>query len=66
MKINKIIRQRGCANGACPGIILTGDRTVLVQGAKIRVPPSLEVPGHEDMVEIPQEGFNELVQEYIE
>ncbi len=48
-----------CANGMCPGMIVTDRNTVLIQG---RVLPKsdkaqLTVPGHADVVEIPWERF---------
>jgi hypothetical protein len=66
MRITKAISPRGCANGACPTLLLTDAGTVIVQGAKL--PPnhreSLRVPGHEDLVSIPREVFEDLLSQY--
>ena len=66
MKIIRHISPRGCANGACPSLLLTEDRMVLIQGAKI-LPgqrESFRVPGHEDIVRIPREVFEDLLSQY--
>lgn len=49
----------GCANGMCPGIIVTDRNTVLVQGRALPKDDKaqLTVPGHEDVVEIPRKLF---------
>jgi hypothetical protein len=65
MKITKIIRQRACLNGSCPGLIITNDGNVLIQGRKVDVPRSIDVPDHESLVAIPQDTFAELVRQYI-
>jgi hypothetical protein len=66
MKITKVISPRGCANGACPTIMLTDSGTVIVQGAKL--PPkgrnSLRIPAHEDVVSIPKDVFDALLSQY--
>lgn len=66
MHITKVISPRGCANGACPTLRLTDASTVIIQGAKL--PPgrrqSLRVPGHEDIVGIPREVFDDLLSQY--
>jgi hypothetical protein len=64
MKIQKAIRPLGCSNGLCPGIILTDEGTVLVQGRKVDVTGALEVPDNETVVAIPQEVFAELINRY--
>ena len=64
MKITKIIRQRACLNGSCPGILITDNRTVLVQGRKVDVHGTLEIPADETVVEIPKDIFTELVRQY--
>ncbi len=64
MIITKIIRQRACLNGSCPGILLTDNGTVLVQGQKVDVPGTLDVPADESVVAIPREVFAELVRQY--
>ena len=35
MNIIKTIAPLGCANGACPSLLLTDEGTVLVQGARL-------------------------------
>lgn len=65
MNITKVIRGRACLNSACPGFILTDEGTVLVQGRKVEVPGTLEVPDHETVVAIPREVFAELVEQYV-
>lgn len=66
MKITKVISPRGCASGACPSLLVTDAGTVIIQGAKL--PPdrreSLRVPGHEDIVGIPREVFEDLLSQY--
>lgn len=72
MKITEIISPRGCANGACPSILLTDSGVVLVQGTKLAQGTSeaeearafLAIPSHEDVVCIPQRVFEELVSRY--
>ena len=51
----------------CPRIIVTARNTVLVQG---RVLPKddkaqLTVPGHEVVVEIPREVFDDLLNQFL-
>jgi hypothetical protein len=65
MNITKVIRGRACLNGACPGFLITNDGTVLVQGRKVKVPGTLDVPDYEAVVAIPQELFAELVEQYV-
>ena len=65
MKITKIIRGRACLNGACPGFLIPDDGTVLVQGRKVEVPGTIEVPDHETLVAIPREVFPEWVEQYV-
>ncbi len=72
MKITEIISPRGCANGACPSIVLTDSDVVLIQGAKLAAGPRadaearalLTIPDHEDVVSIPKTVFEELVSRY--
>ena len=66
MKIVKVISPRGCANGACPTLLLSDTGLVIVQGAKLapRQRKSLKVPGHEDLVSIPKEVFDGLLSQY--
>ena len=64
MKITKIIRQRACLNGSCPGLIITNDGNVLIQGRKVDACGTLEIPADETVVSIPNEVFEELVREY--
>ena len=64
MKITKVIRQRACLNGSCPGLIITNDGNVLIQGLKVDVGGALEIPDHETVVAIPKEVFAELVSLY--
>jgi hypothetical protein len=51
----------------CPGIIVTDRNTVIIQG---RVLPKddkaqLTAPGHEDVVEIPREVFDDLLGQFL-
>ena len=66
MTITHIISPPGCANGACPSLLFTDAGHVLIQGAKLSPPDraGLEVPGHEDVVSIPREVFDALLQQY--
>ena len=66
MKIVKVISPRGCANGACPTLLLSDTGLVIVQGAKLapRQRKALKVPGHEDLVSIPKEVFDGLLRQY--
>ena len=57
MKVIDHYSPRGCGNGLCSGIIVTGRNTVPIQG---RVLPKygraqMTVPGHADAVVIPRE-----------
>jgi hypothetical protein len=51
----------------CPGIIVTDRNTVLVQGHVLpKVDKAqLTVPGHEDVVEIPREVFDDLLSQFL-
>ena len=66
MNITQVISPRGCASGACPSLLLTDAGTVIIQGAKLPADrrESLRVPGHEDIVSIPREVFEDLVSQY--
>lgn len=64
MKIAKVISPRGCANGACPSILLAENGLVLIQGAKVSAKKSLKIPAHEDVVAISREVFDSLVRQY--
>ena len=66
MNITNIISPRGCASGACPSLLLTDAGTVIIQGAKLPADrrESLGVPGHEDIVSIPREVFEDLLSQY--
>jgi hypothetical protein len=66
MQIVKVISPRGCANGACPTLLLSDTGLVIVQGAKLapRQRKALKVPGHEDLVSIPKEVFDGLLRQY--
>lgn len=66
MKIKRTIRPQECAFSGCPGILVTDQDTVLVQGLKTAKPTEVDVPGHEDLVAIPRETFDRLVRQYIE
>jgi hypothetical protein len=57
MKVIDHYSPRGCANGMCPGIIVTDRNTVLVQGRVLLKygRAQLTVPGHADAVVIPPE-----------
>jgi hypothetical protein len=65
MNITKVISPRGCASGACPSLVLT-DAGMVIQGAKLPAERrgSLRVPGHEDVVSIPREVFEDLLSQY--
>lgn len=66
MNITKVFSPRGCANGACPSLLLTDAGTIIIQGAKLpadRREP-LRVPDHEDLVSIPREVFEDLLSQY--
>ena len=67
MKVIEHHSPRGCANGMCPGIIVTDRNTVLVQGHVLpKVDKAqLTVPGHEDVVEIPREVFDDLLSQFL-
>ena len=66
MKIIKVISPRGCANGACPSLLLTDEGGVIIQGVKL--PPerreAMGIPGHEDIVRIPRDVFHDLLSQY--
>jgi hypothetical protein len=66
MNVIKVISPRGCANGACPSFLLTAEGGVIIQGDKI--PPErrepMGIPGHEDIVRIPREVFDDLLSQY--
>lgn len=66
MNITKVISPRGCANGACPSLLVTDAGTVIIQGAKLPAErrESLRIPGHEDIVSIPREVFEDLLSQY--
>lgn len=66
MHITNVISPRGCANGACPTLRLTDVGTVIIQGAKLPANrrESLNVPRHEDIVSIPREVFEDLLNQY--
>ncbi len=66
MNITKVISPRGCANGACPSLLVTDAGTVIIQGAKLPAErrESLHIPGHEDIVSIPREVFEDLLSQY--
>jgi len=68
MKVINHYSPRGCANGMCPGIIVTDRNTVLVQGHVLpKVDKAqLTVPGHEDIVEIPREVFDDLLSQFLQ
>ena len=66
MKILKVITPWNCFNGACPCFRVTAGGDVLVQGAKL-LPDEREllpVPGHEDVIRIPQAVFDDLLNQY--
>ena len=67
MKVIDHYSPRGCANGMCPGIIVTDRNTVLVQGHVLHKvdKAQLTVPGHEDVVEIPREVFDDLLSQFL-
>ncbi len=67
MKVIDHYSPRGCANGMCPGIIVTNRNTVLVQGHVLPTvdKAQLTVPGHEDVVEIPREVFDDLLSQFL-
>ena len=67
MKVIEHHSPRGCANGMCPGIIVTDRNTVLVQGRVLAKDDKaqLTVPGHEDVVEIPREVFDDLLSQFL-
>jgi hypothetical protein len=67
MKVIDHYSPRGCANGMCPGIIVTDRNTVLVQGHVLpKVDKAqLTVPGHEGVVEIPREVFDDLLSQFL-
>ena len=67
MKVIDHYSPRGCANGMCPGIIITDRNTVLVQGHVLpKVDKAqLTVPGHEDVVEITREVFDDLLSQFL-
>jgi len=67
MKVIDHYSPRGCANGMCPGIIITDRNTVLVQGHVLHKvdKAQLTVPGHEDVVEIPREVFDDLLSQFL-
>ena len=64
MKIAKVISPRGCANGACPGILLAENGMILIQGTKVADRKGLKIPADEDVVGIPRSFFDALVREY--
>ena len=66
MKIINHISPRGCANGACPAILLTDANVVLIQGAKVAKDgmEGLTLPDHEEVVSIPKAVFEELLSQY--
>jgi hypothetical protein len=66
MKITKVISPLGCANGACPSIVLTDSDVVLIQGVRMtaEAKAGLTIPAHEDAVSIPKHIFEELVSRY--
>jgi hypothetical protein len=67
MNVTHIISPAGCANGACPSLLITDAGQILIQGARL-VPQDrsvLDVPGHEDVVSIPREVFDGLLQQYL-
>ncbi len=68
MKVIDHYSPRGCANGMCPGIIVTDRNTVLVQGHVLpKVDKAqLTVPRHEDIVEIPREVFDDLLSQFLQ
>jgi hypothetical protein len=66
MKIIKQISPRGCANGACPSLLVTDTDVVLVQGLRLAKEGKhgLVIPDHEDVVAIPKVVFGELLDQY--
>ncbi len=58
---------RGCGQGLCPGILITDRNTVLIQGHILPKgeKAQLTVPGHEDVVEIPREVFDDLLGQFL-
>jgi hypothetical protein len=67
MKVIDHYSPRGCANGMCPGIIVTNRNTVLVQGHVLPTvdKAQLTVLGHEEVVEIPREVFDDLLSQFL-
>ena len=67
MKVIDHYSPRGCGNGMCPGIIVTNRNTVLVQGHVLPAvdKAQLTVPGHEEVVEIPREVFDDLLSQFL-
>ena len=72
MRITKIIRevnlenQTNCAGGQCPGLILTEDGNILIQGNLVAPGDrrAVQVPDHEDLVQIPRAVFENLIEQY--
>ena len=66
MNITHIISPAGCANAACPSLLITDAGQILIQGARLAAQDrsALVVPGHEDVVSIPREVFDGLLQQY--
>ena len=67
MKVIDHYSPRGCANGMCPGIIVTNRNTVLVQGHVLPTvdKAQLTVLGHEEVVEITREVFDDLLSQFL-
>ena len=67
MKVIDHCSPRSYDNGLCPGIIVTDRNTVLVQGRMLPKgdKAQLTVPGHEDVVEIPREVFDDLLSQFL-
>lgn len=68
MNITRIISPAGCNNGACPSIHITDCGQVLIQGARLAMQDrsGMDVPGHEDVVGIPRNVFEDLLKQYLQ
>ena len=66
MNVTKVISPRGCANGACPSLLLTDAGTIIIQGAKLQADQRkfLRVPAHEDLVGISRAVFEDILSQY--
>jgi hypothetical protein len=67
MKVIDHYSPRGCANGMCPGIIVTDRKTIVIVGNVLSEDEKarLNMTRNEDAVEVPCATFEDLLNQYL-